>query len=300
MKLGVNILNFGPGGSPDSLRGWARFAEQAGFSIAMISDRGPLTPDVQARYPAPFYDPFVTLAWLAGQTERIELGTTVALLPYRNPLLTARMAANIDQFSRGRFVFGVGVGWSEPEFAALGVPFGQRGAITDEYLAAVKELWTGEVASMDGQFVSFRDVRTGPGPVRRPHPPIWVGGSSSAAIRRAVRFGDAWHPIDPRLDWLREVGLPGLRAAAKAAGRPVPALCPRINLHIEAADLDQDRRRLGVGSLPQVLRDLDELAALGAEYVVLDTYRGRPEDYRPADEDWRMLEAVAARRLQRD
>jgi alkanesulfonate monooxygenase SsuD/methylene tetrahydromethanopterin reductase-like flavin-dependent oxidoreductase (luciferase family) len=124
MKLGVNILDFGPAGSPDSLLGWARFAEQAGFSIAMMSDRGPLTPDVQALYPAPFYDPFVTLAWLAGQTEQIELGTTVALLPYRHPLLTARMAANIDRFSGGRFVFGVGVGWSEPEFASLGVPFG--------------------------------------------------------------------------------------------------------------------------------------------------------------------------------
>jgi probable F420-dependent oxidoreductase len=300
LKLGVNILNFGPGGSPDSLRGWARFAEQAGFSIAMISDRGPLTPDVQARYPAPFYDPFVTLAWLAGQTEHIELGTTVALLPYRNPLLTARMAANIDQFSRGRLVLGVGVGWSEPEYAALGVPFGQRGAITDEYLAAIKKLWTNEVASMNGRFVSFREVRTGPAPARHPHPPIWVGGSSAAAIRRAARFGDAWHPIDPRLDWLRESGLPSLRAAAKAAGRPPSALCPRINLHLEAGDLDQDRRQTGVGSLPQVLRDLEELAGLGSECVVFDTYRGRPEDYRPAEEDWRMLEAVAARCLQRD
>jgi hypothetical protein len=160
------------------------------------------------------------------------------------------MAANIDQFSRGRFVFGVGVGWSEPEFAALGVPFGQRGAITDEYLAVIKELWTGEVASVNGRFVSFREVWTGPGPVRRPHPPIWVGGSSAAAIRRAARFGD----------------------------------------------LDEDRRRTGVGSLPQVLRDLDELAALGSEYGLLDTYRGLPEDYRPAEEDWHMLEAVAAHR----
>ena len=293
MKLGVNILNFGPGGSPGSLRDWARFAERAGFAIAMISDRRPLTPDVQARYPAPFYGPFTTLAWLAGQTKHIELGTTVALLPYRHPVLTARMAATIDQFSGGRFVFGVGVGWSQAEYAALGVPFGPRGAITDEYLAAITELWRGAVASMDGRFVSFREVRTGPAPARCPHPPIWVGGSSGAAIRRAVRFGDAWHPIDPQLDWLREVGLPRLRSAAAAVGLPVPALCPRINLQIEAADLDHDRRRLGVGSLAQVLRDLDGLAALGSEYVVLDTYRGRPEDYRPAEEDWRMLEAVA-------
>ena len=222
----------------------------------------------------------------------------MALLPYRHPLLTARMAANIDRFSGGRFVFGVGVGWSEPEFAALGVPFGQRGAITDEYLAVITELWAGEFASMNGRFVSFGDVATGPRQARRPRPPIWVGGSSAAGIRRAARFGDAWHPIDPRLDWLREVGLPRLRSAAAEAGRPQPALCPRINVRLEPADLDQDQRRTGVGSLAQVLRDLDELAALGAEYVVLDTYRGRPEDYRPAEEDWRMLEAVAARSLQ--
>jgi probable F420-dependent oxidoreductase len=296
VKLGVNILNFGPGTSPDSLRGWARFAERAGFSIAMISDHVALTPDVHAVYPAPFYDPFATLAWLAGETERIELGTTVTILPYRNPLSTARVAANIDQFSNGRFVLGVGVGWSEAEYAALGVPFAQRGAITDEYLAAIRTLWTSEVASMDGRFVSFRDVRTAPGPVRLPHPPIWVGGSSAAGIRRAARFADAWHPIDPRLDWLRDTGLPRLRAAAAEAERPMPALCPRINLRLSPTDLDDEERRAGVGSLAQVQRDLAQLADMGAACVVLDTYPGRPQDRRPVEEDWRMLEAVAARR----
>ncbi len=193
-------------------------------------------------------------------------------------------------------MLGVAVGWSEREFGALGLPFERRGAMTDEYLAAIKELWTAEVASMSGEFLSFRDVRTAPRPARSPHPPIWVGGSSTAAIRRAARFADAWHPIDPRLAWLRDTGLPRMRAAAEAAGRPMPALCPRINLQLEAADLDEEQRRSGVGSLAQVLRDLDELADLGSEYVVLDTYLGRPEDRRPAAEDWRMLEAVTARR----
>jgi probable F420-dependent oxidoreductase len=295
MKLGVNILNFGPGTSPESLRGWARFAEEAGFSLAMISDHGPLTPDVAALYPAPFYDPFTTIAWLAGETERIELGTTVAILPFRHPLLTARIAANIDQFSAGRFVLGVGVGWSKPEYAALGVPFERRGTIADDYLAAITELWAADVASMSGEFVSFRDVHTGPPPVRRPHPPIWVGGGSAPGIRRAARFADAWHPIDPRLAWLRDTGVPMLRAAAQTAGRPMPALCPRINLELTDADLDEDTRRTGVGSLAQVLRDLDELAVLGAECVVLDTYTGRPPDRRPPADDWRVLDTVATR-----
>ena len=295
MKLGVNILNFGPGTSPESLRGWARFAEEAGFSLAMISDHGPLTPDVAALYPAPFYDPFTTIAWLAGETECIELGTTVAILPFRHPLLTARIAANIDQFSAGRFVLGVGVGWSKPEYAALGVPFERRGTIADDYLAAITELWAADVASMSGEFVSFRDVHTGPPPVRRPHPPIWVGGGSAPGIRRAARFADAWHPIDPRLAWLRDTGVPMLRAAAQTAGRPMPALCPRINLELTDADLDEDTRRTGVGSLAQVLRDLDELAALGAECVVLDTYTGRPQDRRPPADDWRVLDTLATR-----
>ena len=299
MKLGVNILNFGPGTSPESLRGWARFAEEAGFSLAMISDHGPLTPDVAALYPAPFYDPFTTIAWLAGETERIELGTTVAILPFRHPLLTARIAANIDQFSAGRFVLGVGVGWSEPEYAALGVPFERRGAIADDYLTAITELWAADVASMSGEFVSFRDVHTGPPPVRRPHPPIWVGGGSAPGIRRAARFADAWHPIDPRLAWLHDTGVPRLRAAAQTAGCPMPALCPRINLELTDADLDEDTRRTGVGSLAQVLRDLDELAALGAECVVLDTYTGRPQDRRPPADDWRVLDTVATRWYER-
>jgi probable F420-dependent oxidoreductase len=296
VRLGVNILNFGPDAEPALLRGWARFAEQAGFAIGMISDHVALTPDVAAMYPAPFYDPFATLAWLAGQTESIELGTSVVILPYRSPLLVARMAAAIDQFSGGRFVLGVGVGWSEREFAAVGVPYAERGERTSEHLAAILRLWTADVASLEGRFTSFTDVHTGPRPARRPHPPVWIGGSSAAGIARAARFADAWHPIDPRVGWLRDRGLPMLREAAAAEGRPPPALCPRINLDIGGtAAGDGDDRRTGVGTLAQVLGDLDALAELGADYVVLDTYQGRPDQRRPAREDWRMLETIAER-----
>lgn len=134
MRFGVNILNFGAGTDPTTLSGWARYAEDRGFGFAMISDHVAITPDVAEQYPAPFYDPFITLAWLAGQTERIELGTTVAIVPYRHPLHTARVAANIDRFSGGRLIVGVGVSWPRQEYAALGVPFTQRGAVADEYL----------------------------------------------------------------------------------------------------------------------------------------------------------------------
>src|SRR3989441_5232291 len=138
MRIGVNLLNFGPGANPDSLTRWTQLAETLGYHLVMISDHVALTPDVVARYPGPYYDPFVTLGWLARATTRVELGTTVVILPYRHPLHTARLTANIDQLSGGRFIFGVGVGWAKQEFETLGVPFERRGGMADDYPAASK------------------------------------------------------------------------------------------------------------------------------------------------------------------
>ena len=129
--MGVNVPNFGPGTDPGVLRSWARTVEGLGFDLLMVSDHVVITPDVAEQYPAPFYEPFTTLAWLAGVTERVRLGTTVLIVPYRHPLLVARMAANLNQLSGGRLVLGVGVGWARQEFAALDVEFGRRGRLTD-------------------------------------------------------------------------------------------------------------------------------------------------------------------------
>jgi probable F420-dependent oxidoreductase len=293
VKFGLNLLNYGTDTTPEVLLGWARFAEQSGFTIAMISDHIAVAPEVQALYPVPFYEPFTTIGWLAAHTERLLLCTSVAVLPYRHPLQTARIGANLDRFSDGRFVLGVGSGWSEQEYAALGVPFDRRGTITDEYLTAIMQAWTTDIASSDGPEAPFRDVHTGPPPVRRPHPPIWVGGVSRAAIRRALRFGDAWHPINPHPHWLRDKGMPALRAAAAEAGVAVPALCPRIRAHPTAVVLADQDRVLGEGTLNQIRADLTGLAELGADCVVLDTYLS-PDRRRPTNEDWRILETVAA------
>jgi probable F420-dependent oxidoreductase len=295
MRIGVNLLNFGPGVSPEALAGWTQLAETLGYHFVMISDHVALTPDVVTRYPAPFYDPFVTLAWLARATTRVELGTTVVILPYRHPLQTARLAANIDRLSGGRFIFGVGVGWARQEFEALGVPFERRGAMSNDYLAAIKAAWTSDPASHSGPFVSFRDVHTGPRPVRAPHPPIWVGGASEAAMRRAVLLGDAWHPIRIRVPWLRETGLPKLREIADKAGRPRPALCPRIRLRVTETALAEEQRVAGEGSLDQVRADLEALARLGASYVLFDTYTDDPEATRQHETAWRMLALIAER-----
>jgi probable F420-dependent oxidoreductase len=297
MKFGVNLLNFGPNARPDSMARWASLTEALGYHFLMTSDHLVITPDVQARYPAPFYEPFTTLGWLAGVTRHLEIGSTVVIIPYRNPLEVARMAANVDQFSGGRLLFGVGVGWAQHEFAALGVPFHRRGALTNEYLAALKTLWTHEVASFQGRYVTFTDVHTAPRPARLPHPPIWVGGASDAAMRRAVHYGDAWHPNRVRPGWLKSIGLPRLQQIADTEDKAVPALCPRIRLRLTETTLPDDQRLVGEGTLDQMRVDLEALQAQGAQYVLLDTFFDDVEATRHPETSWQMLTTLAEKAL---
>ena len=297
MKVGVNLINFGPGANPESLERWVRLTESLGYHLIMSSDHIGITPDVQERYPAPFYEPISTLAWLAGITKNIEIGTTVLIVPYRSPLEIARSFANIDQLSGGRLILGVGIGWAQQEFAALGVPFRNRGAITNEYLEAIKLLWTQDAASYEGRFVSFRDVHSAPRPKRSPHPPIWVGGPSDAALRRTVLYGDAWHPIRIRLDWFRDTGIPRLKEIAEEMGRPTPALCPRIRLRLTDSPLPDDQRAAGEGTLDQIHRDMADLEQLGCEYVLLDTYLDDPEAVRHSEPAFRMYATMAEKVL---
>lgn len=274
----MNIPNFGPGTDPGVLRDWARTVEGLGFDLLMVSDHVVVTPDVARQYPAPFYEPFTTLSWLAGVTDKIGLGTTVLVAPYRHPLLTTRMAANLNQLSGGRLVLGVAPGWAEQEFAALGVPFERRGRITDETLVALR------TARDDTE-----DYRAGP-------IPLWVGGNSDAAIGRAVRLGDAWHPLRNTLPWLREaVG----RMRAIAGERPVPAFVPRIVLRITGSPVTGPERRAGEGTVEQVVADLEQLRLLGAGTVVLDPFDGDPEETLNPAVKWQMLATVAANRDQR-
>lgn len=273
MLLGVNVPNFGPGTDPVVLRDWAQTVEGLRFDLLMVSDHVVVTPDVAAQYPAPFYEPFTTLAWLAGITRRVRLGTTVLVAPYRHPLLTARMAANLGRLSGGRLVLGVGSGWAREEFAALGVPFEQRGKLTDDTLRAL-------VAARE----DTRDYRAGV-------IPLWVGGNSDAGMRRAVRFGDAWHPLRNTLPWLREA-VDRLRAAA--GERPVPAFAPRIVLRITGTPVTGPHRLAGEGTIDQVVEDLEQLRLLGAETVVLDPFDGDPDETLRPEVKWQMLATVAA------
>ncbi|MFE5298550.1 LLM class flavin-dependent oxidoreductase [Streptomyces sp. NPDC056632] len=320
MQLGVNVPNFGPGTDPGLLRAWARTVEDLGYDLLMVSDHVAVTPDVAERYPEPFYEPFTTLSWLAGLTTRVRLGTTVLVLPYRHPLLVARMVANLDRLSAGRLVLGVGVGWAREEFAALGVPYTARGRLTDEHLEALREalrttggargsgtepgvgpgaveglgrgsasgvepgVGPGAVEGLGRGSASGVEPRTGGGPGSPV--PIWVGGNSEAGIRRAQKYGDAWHPLRGTVDWLRSI----------VERHDLPGLAPRIALRLTDAPVEDPERPAGVGTLDQVLDDLDRLRALGAHTVVLDPYQGDPEETRRPHAAWQALAAVADHR----
>jgi alkanesulfonate monooxygenase SsuD/methylene tetrahydromethanopterin reductase-like flavin-dependent oxidoreductase (luciferase family) len=276
VRLGVNVPNFGPGTEPGVLRCWAQTVEGLGFDLLMISDHVAVTPDVAEQYPAPFYEPFTTLAWLAGITGRVRLGTTVLIVPYRHPLLIARMAANLNDLSGGRLVLGVGAGWTAQEFGALGVPFRQRGKLTDDYLRAVRAAWADDADYRGGQI------------------PIWVGGNSDAGLRRAVDLGEAWHPLRFTMPWLREA-VDRMTALAGEQRRPVPGLVPRIALRLAEAPVTGPGRLAGEGTIDQVLDDLAQLRLLGADTVVLDPFGGDPDETRHPEEAWQALATVRAR-----
>ncbi|GAA4203234.1 LLM class flavin-dependent oxidoreductase [Streptosporangium oxazolinicum] len=274
MRIGVNILNFGPGADPGVLRGWARTVEGLGFHLLMVSDHVLITPDVAEQYPAPFYEPFTTLAWLAGVTDEIRLGTTVLIVPYRHPLLVARMAANLNRLSGGRLVLGVGVGWARQEFEALGVSFERRGALTDDHLRVMRAAWADE-----------EDYRAG-------RIPIWVGGNSDAGLRRAVRLGEAWHPLRLTLGRMREA-LDRLKVIADEERLPVPGFAPRIALRLTDSPITVPGRLAGEGTIDQVLDDLEQLRLLGAGTVVLDPFNGDPQETRHPEVAWQALATVA-------
>ncbi|WP_405783506.1 TIGR03619 family F420-dependent LLM class oxidoreductase [Streptomyces sp. NBC_00859] len=291
MEFGVNILNFGPGTTPASLLQQALAARECGYSFAMISDHVAVTADVHEAYPAPFYDQFVLAAHLAGRVPGLTLGTTVTVVPYRHPLHTARLAANIDCLNPEGFILGAGTGWSRPEYAALGVPFAERGRIADEYLAAIRAAWAEDPTTFRGEYVSYENVHTAPAPRTEPGLPVWVGGNSPAALRRAARLGEGWHPYLATLPAMR-AALPVLAEEADRAGRATPALVPRLQVRVTETRL-RGEHPVGHGTVDQIREDLAALAALGATHLLLDTNPDLPGLRGTAADDRRLLELLA-------
>src|SRR2546430_1972628 len=192
LNVGVWIPNCRHPASPEIIRRTAVRAGVWGLDSIGVSDHVVVPPAKGVILGERVFDPLVTLAVVAGATSRVRLGTTVLIVPYRNPVVTAKMVSSLDALSGGRVVLGIGAGWVAAESAVLGVPFAERGAMTDEYLETMHELWTSRAPSFAGKYTQFSGLVFEPKPLQQPYPPIWVGGHSRAALRRAVQFGAAW------------------------------------------------------------------------------------------------------------
>jgi probable F420-dependent oxidoreductase len=193
MTAGVHLPQAGPAASGEALRRTAVLAEELGYADVWVSDH--LAVPTGAAYPPSAYvfEPLTTMSWIAAHTKRVGIGTTVLVLPMRHPLNVAKSIATIDQFSGGRVILGVAAGWLEAEFDALGVPFHERGARTDEAITMLRKFWTTDhiTESFPVQHSTVVSMRTLPQPVR--HVPLWVGGHADVALRRAIAVGDGWH-----------------------------------------------------------------------------------------------------------
>ena len=274
MKFGIWIPNCRHLATPEIIRGAAVRAEQLGYDSVWVSDHVVVPNANVVNFGETIFDPLVTLGVIAGATSRVRLGTTVLIVPYRNAVVTAKMISSLDALSGGRVVFGIGAGWVAAESAMLNVPFAERGAMTDEYLEAMQELWTKPAPSFSGKYTQFSGLKFEPKPVQKPHPPIWVGGHSKAALRRTAQFGAAWHPINRSPEELR-VGRTELARLCQARGRAVPpALTLRNDVRIvapgEAAPKSTHGGRVIAGEPARLIEQIAELADCGVEHLVLE------------------------------
>lgn len=224
MKLGILLRNMGPQSTAVTMAACARKAEAAGLDDLWVVDHLAIPPDEAEGSGGRYLDPLGTLAWLAGVTQRIGLGVTVLIAPYRPALPTAKLVATIQELAAGRLQLGLGVGWMEAEFRALGVPRSKRGALTDELLAFLHECFANDVVEANGQPFIFA-----PRPMR---PPFLLGGKAEHAFPRIVRHGDGWMPMTGDPEALREP-VARLRALFSAAGKPEPEVVPLTQLPLE-------------------------------------------------------------------
>lgn len=275
MKFGIATFITDEGIRPDTL---GRALEERGFSSLFIAEHSHIPASRESPYPGggelprKYYrtlDPFVALTAAAAVTSRLVLGTGIALLPQRDVIHTAKQVASLDLVSQGRMAFGVGVGWNREEMRNHGTDPSTRGARMDEQLQALKQIWTTEQAEFHGKHVDFDPIYSWPKPVQQPHPPIYLGGESPAALRRLAHLGDAWLPrahtpperiVEVR-NWLTEQGRDDVPFTVFAAGTDPDSLRGY-------ADAGVDEVTLELETLPQdeTLRTLDDLAEVASAH----------------------------------
>ena len=285
--FGTSMPSRGDMASPENLRTLAQRAESLGFDSVWVSDHIILPRKVDSFYPyaadgvatfrpdEDYYDPLATLNFLAGCTQKIRLGTHVLILPYRNPVLTAKMLSTLDVLSGGRVILGAGVGWMEEEFQALGLDtYAQRGAVTDEYIQLFKELWTKDNPEFHGEHYQLSESGFQPKPVQKPHPPIWIGGHTNPAIRRAAKYGDGWMPIGLRPPAILEPEelaekIDRLRRLTVRAGRPEDAVSLCFSTGVTFDNSPGATRRMMSGRAEQIAADLRQYQDLGVRNFIL-------------------------------
>ena len=281
----------GPAATRTGILTLAREGERLGLHSAMIADHIVFPTQSESAYPYTLdgkhpgsgdaLETFSILGVVAGATQTLRLVTSVLVLPYRNPVLTAKMVSSLDVLSDGRITLGIGVGWLKEEFAALHSPdFARRGAVTDEWLAIFKQLWTTSPASFDGAFYTYADIRCEPFPVQKPHPPIWVGGHSKAALRRTARYGDGWHPVgaiaaSPLPPQEMRAHLDTLKTLTEAEGRDFSAITVSYKAPLYDSSVpDRDGSRRSFSGLPdEIAGDIRTFAAIGVHELIFD-FRG--------------------------
>jgi probable F420-dependent oxidoreductase len=276
MELGVCIPHYGKPIDISKILDTVRRAEDLGFDSVWVTDHILVPQTLEIIYRDHMLDPLALLSHVAAITKRVRIGTSVIILPYRNPIVVAKMLATIDQLSAGRLIFGAAVGWMEPELAALGAPFGERGAFGDECLRLIKALWTQEKVSFEGRYFNFADMQASPRPVQQPHPPIWVGGNSPRARRRVAELGDGWHATAMPLDSLT-AGVADVRnkwALRQRTGEPLVSM--RIPCAIEgvANEVLHYPARPGrdslTGSISAIVDRLGAYRDLGVSHLALE------------------------------
>ena len=287
VTFGCSLPTRGAMSSPESLRSLAQRAEDLGFDSVWVSDHIILPRHIESLYPYavdgaptfqpddPYYEPLAALSFLAGCTQRVRLGTHVLILPFRNPVVTAKMLATLDVLSGGRLILGVGVGWMEEEFEALGLDtFHQRGEVTDEYIQLYKELWTKDEPVFNGKHYQISGSGFQPKPVQKPHPPIWIGGHTGPAIRRAAKYGDGWMPIGLRPPAILEPEelagkIARLRTLTGQAGRPEDAVEVTFSTDVLFDNIAGPSRRMVSGRPEQIAGDLRQYQDLGVQSFII-------------------------------
>lgn len=275
MHFGLAAPHFRQVASVEALQRVAKEAEDMGYDSLWVTDHILLPKQYHERFGVEMLEMVPVLGYLAAVTRRVRLGTSVIILAHRNPIFMAKALATVDVLSGGRLIVGAAAGWCKEEFEFLGIPFEQRGDISDETLRIFKVLWTEDDPQFEGKFWRFSNTRAEPKPIQKPHPPIWVGGNSRRALRRAVELGDGWHPTRPTPQDIINAR-PLLQRLAEQRGRRLDNFPIFVRQPLKFTDAPSERHPL-IGTVDSIRKGIEAFQKAGATGFMLDTFYSVPE-----------------------